>query len=518
MAAKIDSFNRHSVQYGLSIAELAELAVRRGEALFSSTGALVVNTGSRTGRSPTDRFIVRGASTDTTVHWGAINQPISETVFNQLWDRVQEHLEERETYLNELHVGAHPNLYLPIRVTTEYAWHAMFARAIFIEAEPFNPSELPVWEVMSAPEFVCSPDRDRTQSDATVMIDFDSKRVLLAGMKYAGEMKKAMFTVQNFLLPQEDVLPMHCSANVDARGEVALFFGLSGTGKTTLSSDPSCLLIGDDEHGWGTGTVFNLEGGCYAKCINLSQEKEPVIYDAIRFGSIIENVVVDPMTREPDYTDDRFTENTRACYSRSNIELKVPENRSGEPSVIVFLTCDVSGVLPPVSILSKEAAAYHFLSGYTAKVGSTEVGSKEPYSATFSACFGEAFFPRHPRVYARLLMDRIEAFGSSVYLVNTGWTGGGYGEGTRFDIPVTRSIIQAAREGNIDHSKTRYIEGLNLEIPTSLEGIDATLLDPRETWNDAAAYDRAASNLVEKFRSNFEKFDVGASIVQAGPQ
>ena len=470
MAAKIDSINKQSVQFDLSIPELAELVVRRGEGLFSSTGAVVVNTGSRTGRSPKDRFIVRGTNSDAEVDWGTVNQPVAEVVFNQLWERVEQHLRDREVFVHELHVAAHPSLYLPIRVTTEYAWHAMFARSIFIEPDCFNPSDSSVWQVLNAPEFVCSADRDHTRSDATVMIDFESRRVLLAGMKYAGEMKKAMFAVQNFLLPKEDVLPMHCSANVDARGEVALFFGLSGTGKTTLSSDPSCLLIGDDEHGWGPGTVFNLEGGCYAKCINLSQKNEPLIYDAIRFSSIIENVVIDPLTRVPDYADDRFTENTRACYSRKNIEQKVEENRSGEPSVIVFLTCDVSGVLPPVSILSKEAAAYHFLSGYTAKVGSTEVGSTEAYSATFSACFGEAFFPRPAELYAALLMKRIEAFGSSVYLVNTGWTGGGHGVGRRFDIPVTRSIVQAAREGNIDHSKTRHIDGLNLDVPTYLEG------------------------------------------------
>ena len=517
MVAKIDSITKGSNHLDWSIAELAELVVRRGEGLFSSTGALVVNTGRRTGRSPDDRFIVRGASTDTEVHWGAVNQPISKQVFDQLWDRVQTHFSRRDVFVSDLHVGSHPDLYLPMRVSTEYAWHTMFARSIFIEPETFNPANRTVWQVLNAPEYECSPERDRTKSNATVMIDFESKRVLLAGMKYAGEMKKAMFSVQNFLLPKHDVLPMHCSANVDARGEVALFFGLSGTGKTTLSSDPSCLLIGDDEHGWGAGTVFNLEGGCYAKCINLSRKNEPGIYDAIRFGSIIENVVIDPLSREPDYTDSQFTENTRACYPRKNIELKVEENYGGEPSTIIFLTCDVSGVLPPVSILSKEAAAYHFLSGYTAKVGSTEIGSTEAYSATFSACFGEAFFPRPAGVYADLLMKRIEAFGSSVYLVNTGWTGGGFGVGKRFEIPLTRSIIRAARRGNINHSKTKHIDGLNLDIPVELDGVDFNLLDPRQTWSDSVAFDLTANKLIDRFKTNFEKFNVKESIVDAGP-
>ena len=505
--------SRHGIEsfevahWNLGAAQLVEKALQRQEGLLAASGALVVATGQFTGRSPKDKYIVREPDTETTVEWGSVNQPMPEQIFDQIYSRLMKYFESGELFVQDCYAGADGEYALPIRVVTQRAWHALFARQLFIRPDAANTEEhVPEFTVFFAPTFYSSPEKDGTRSKTCIAINFKKRIVIIAGTEYAGEVKKSIFTVLNYLLPAQRVFPMHCSANVGADGRVALFFGLSGTGKTTLSADPERRLIGDDEHGWSGGGVFNFEGGCYAKCIRLSQAREPQIWNAVRFGAVLENVAMDARLRLLDFDSEALTENTRAAYPIEFIDNAVIPGVGGHPSHILFLTADAFGVLPPISRLTPEQAMYHFLSGYTAKLAGTERGMGSDPQATFSACFGAPFLPRPALEYAQMLSEKMREHDVKCYLVNTGWVGGAAGVGHRMDLKYTRAMVSAAVDGKLDQVATHPHPVFQAGVPAACPGVPPEILDARRQWRDGAAYDQAAESLDARFRKNFEKF------------
>ncbi|QQE75175.1 phosphoenolpyruvate carboxykinase (ATP) [Brevibacillus composti] len=508
-----------TVHANLPVAKLVEMAVKRGEGIMTDKGALNALTGKFTGRSPKDKFVVDEASVHDKINWGPVNQPISAENFQRLYQDVMDYLQTKELFVFDGFAGADKTYRLPIRVVNEYAWHNLFARQLFIRPSAEELAEHKAeFTVVYAPTFKADPQVHGTNSETFIITSFEQKIVLIGGTEYAGEMKKSIFSVMNLLLPEQNVLSMHCSANVGKDGDVALFFGLSGTGKTTLSADPDRFLIGDDEHGWSDHGVFNIEGGCYAKCIRLSEEGEPQIWSAIQFGTVLENVEVDPDTRQANYDSDKYTENTRAAYPVEAIPGAVIPGVGGQPHVIIFLTADSFGVLPPISKLTKEQAMYHFLSGYTSKMAGTERGVTAPQTE-FSTCFGSPFLPLHPVVYAEMLGKKIDERDVQVYLVNTGWTGGPVGVGSRMKLSYTRAMVTASLNGEL--AKASYVTDpiFGVQVPTSCPNVPSDVLLPRNTWADPDAYDKQARDLASRFIENFQKkFPNATDIAAAGPK
>ncbi len=503
-----------------STSQLYTHTLRRDEGRLAEGGPLVVDTGRHTGRSPNDKFVVREPDSEDRIWWGTVNQEIDEEHFEGLRDKVASFLEGQELFVVDSFAGADPAHRLGVRVITHSPWHALFAKTLFIEPTDdelaeFEPDAL----ILHAPAVEAEPEEDGTRSSMFVALHPSRAEILIGGSFYAGEIKKSIFTLMNDRLALEDVLPMHCSANIGDEGDVTIFFGLSGTGKTTLSADPERRLIGDDEHGWSDAGVFNIEGGCYAKVIRLSPAAEPEIYKTTQsFGTVLENVIVDERG-VLDLDDDSKTENTRAAYKLEQIANALPSKRAGHPSSVVFLTADAFGILPPIARLSRAQAMFYFLSGFTAKLAGTEIGVTEP-QPTFSACFGAPFLPQPPAVYAHLLGERLDRHGSVVWLVNTGWTGGPFGEGERMPIAATRALLHAALSGQLGGAEVRTDELFGFEVPIGVPGVEATLLDPRSTWRDPEAYDRKARELAQMFRDNFEQFeaDAGPDVSAAGPR
>lgn len=505
------------VHTNLSTPQLVQQALSRGEGTLTSAGAFLATTGKYTGRSPQDKYLVDEPSIRDHIDWGSVNRPMEATAFHRLLERVQQYLSEKDVFIFDGFAGNDPHYRLPLRVINEYAWHSLFVHQLFVRpTEQEMQDHQPAFTIISAPGFQADPERDGTRSETFIVISLERRIILIGGTRYAGEMKKSIFSVMNYLLPQQGVLPMHCSANRGSAGDTALFFGLSGTGKTTLSADPERQLIGDDEHGWSDNGIFNIEGGCYAKCIGLSQAKEPQIWNAIQFGTVLENVTVDKRG-VADYSSNALTENTRAAYPVEYIPGARIPGVGGHPKTILFLTADAFGILPPIAKLTPEQAMYHFLSGYTSKLAGTERGVTKP-EATFSTCFGAPFLPRPAKVYAEMLGEKIARHRSRVYLVNTGWSGGPYGVGKRMKLAYTRAMVKAALNGSLDQAAFTPDPVFGLYVPDSCPGVPADILQPRHTWADPSAYDQRAQELANRFRENFHKFrDVSEAIRNAEP-